>query len=152
MRIVSEISVENFEAWSGARDTLNRIIEERKCNELEAILEDCYPDGMTDTELNDLLWFEADTVFEWVGIRTESEIREELEEAKEELKYLNEEWEDAVSEEVDQINSNREMAGMNELDDEELDKLRSKLWADYAEDAKEIEERIAILTVELDSI
>lgn len=152
MRIVSEISIENFEAWSGARDTLNRIIEERKCNELEAILEDCYPDGMTDTELNDLLWFEADTVFEWVGIRTESEIREELEEAKEELKYLNEEWEDAVSEEVDQINSNREMAGMNELDDEELDKLRSKLWADYAEDAKEIEERIAILTVELDSI
>lgn len=152
MRIVSEVSIENFEAWSGARDTLNRIIEEGKCNELEAILEDCYPDGMTDTELNDLLWFEPDTVFEWVGIRTESEIREELEEAKEELKYLNEEWEDAVSEEVGQINSNREMAGMNELDDEEVDKLRSKLWADYAEDAKEIEERITILTAELDSI
>lgn len=152
MRIVSEISIENFEAWSGARDTLNRIIKEEKCNELEAVLEDWYPDGMTDTELNDLLWFEPDTVFEWVGIRTESEIREELEEAKEELKYLNEEWEDAVAEEVDQINSNREMTGMNELDDEELDKLRSKLWADYAEDAKEIEERITILTVELASI
>lgn len=70
MTIKSEISLENFEAWSGGRDTLDRIINEGKCNELENILEDLYPDGMTDTELNDLLWFDSDTVFEWLNIRT----------------------------------------------------------------------------------
>lgn len=26
-----------------------------------------YPDGMSETELNDLLWFEDDTIAEWLG-------------------------------------------------------------------------------------
>ena len=50
MTIKSEISLENFEAWSGGKYTLNRIINEGKCSQLEAILEDLYPDGMTNTE------------------------------------------------------------------------------------------------------
>ena len=65
MKIICETSLENFDAWSGARDTLDRIIEEGKCSELETILESEYPDGMTDTELNDLLWFESDLIYEW---------------------------------------------------------------------------------------
>ena len=152
MKIYSETSLESFEAWSGGKDTLDRIIAEDKCDQLEAILEELYPDGMTDTQLNDLLWFEPDTVYQWVGIRTESEIRFELEEAREELESLKEEFEDAVSEEAEEINSNREIAGMNELDDEEMEKLRSKLWKDYAEDAAELEEKISELEEELENI
>ena len=38
------------------------------CDQLEAMLEnDIFPDGCTDTELNDLLWFERDTIAEWLG-------------------------------------------------------------------------------------
>ena len=73
MRIYSETTLENFEAWSGAVDTLNRVREAGKCDELESILEDLYPDGMSETELNDLLWFEPETVFEWLGIEEEEE-------------------------------------------------------------------------------
>ena len=73
MRIYSETSLENFEAWSGAVDTLDRVREEGKCDELESILEDLYPDGMSKTELNDLLWFEPETVYEWLGIEEEEE-------------------------------------------------------------------------------
>ena len=76
MRIYSETSVENFEAWSGAVDTLDRVKEAGKCDELESILEDLYPDGMSETELNDLLWFEPETVFEWLGIEEEEEEEE----------------------------------------------------------------------------
>ena len=36
-------------------------------------LEDLYPDGMDETELNDLLWFEPETVYEWLGIEGEEE-------------------------------------------------------------------------------
>ena len=71
MRIYSETSLENFEAWSGAIDTLGRVREAGKCDELESILEDLYPDGMSETELNDLLWFEPETVYEWLGIEEE---------------------------------------------------------------------------------
>ena len=73
MKIYSQTSLENFEAWSGAVDTLDRVREAGKCDELESILEDLYPDGMSETELNDLLWFEPETVYEWLGIEEEEE-------------------------------------------------------------------------------
>ena len=73
MKIYSETSLENFEAWSGAVDTLDRVREAGKCDELESIFEELYPDGMSATELNDLLWFEPETVFEWLGIEEEEE-------------------------------------------------------------------------------
>ena len=76
MKIYSETSLENFEAWSGAVDTLDRVREAGKCDELESILEDLYPDGMSETELNDLLWFDPETVFEWLGIEEEEEEEE----------------------------------------------------------------------------
>lgn len=80
MTITCEISLENFEAWSGAVDTLNRIIDEGKCSDLEYILEELYPNGMTETELNDLLWFDSEWVFEVLGISDEEDEEEEDEE------------------------------------------------------------------------
>lgn len=140
MKIVSEISLESFEAWSGGKSTLDRIIAEGKCDELEAMLEELYPDGMTDTQLNDLLWFEPETVFGWLGIRTESEIRSELEEAREELEELRQNFADDCE----------------ELEEEGMDDLevrKEKLWqANYADDAAELEEKISELEEELENI
>lgn len=85
MIITYELDLQNFEAWSGAKDTLERIQREGKCDLLEQILEDTYPEGMTETELNDLLWFESETVYEWLDIRSEEQIKKEIEEAEEEL-------------------------------------------------------------------
>lgn len=73
MKIYRETSLENFEAWSGAVDTLDRVKEAGKCDELESIIEELYPDGMSETELNDLLWFEPETIYEWLGIEEEEE-------------------------------------------------------------------------------
>ena len=71
MKITSEMSLKNFKAWSGAKDTLNKLIELDKCEELEFILEDLYPDGMTETQLNDILWFEEEWIYESLGIEEE---------------------------------------------------------------------------------
>lgn len=68
MKIISEISITKFKAWSGAQETQQRIIDEDKENEFDAIIDELYPDGLTDTQLNDLLWFDCDSVFEWLGI------------------------------------------------------------------------------------
>ena len=73
MKITSEMSLKNFKAWSGAKETLNKLIELDKCDELEFILDDLYPDGLTETELNDLLWFDDEWIFETLGIETEEE-------------------------------------------------------------------------------
>ena len=71
MKISREMNLRNFEAWSGAKDTLNKLIELDKCEELEFILEDLYPDGLTDTQLNDILWFEDEWIYETLGIEEE---------------------------------------------------------------------------------
>ena len=71
MKITSEMSLKNFKAWSGAKDTLNKLIELDKCDELEFILDDLYPDGLTETELNDILWFDDEWIYETLGIEEE---------------------------------------------------------------------------------
>lgn len=73
MIIKTETTLADFRAWSGARYTLDRLIEEDACNTMEQVLEDLYPDGLTDTELNDILWFEPDWCFEMCGISTDEE-------------------------------------------------------------------------------
>ena len=85
MKIISETSLDRFEAWSGGRDTLNTLIEKDLCDRLEAMLEnDIFPDGCTDTELNDLLWFEQDTIAEWLGFSDWEDLENDGEEEGEE--------------------------------------------------------------------
>ena len=71
MKITSEMSLKNFKAWRGAKDTLNKLIELDKCDDLEFILDDLYPDGLTDTQLNDILWFDDEWIYETLGIEEE---------------------------------------------------------------------------------
>lgn len=133
MTIKSDISLENFKAWSGGRNTLDRIINEGKCDELESMLEDLYPDGMTDTELNDLLWFDSNTVFEWLGIRTYDQIKEGLEEKKEELDNLLEEYHEY------------------EMDEDETKEELESIWEeDFKDSVETLKEEIAELEEELE--
>ena len=133
MTITYELDLNRFEAWSGAKETLERIQREGKCTELENILEELYPDGMTETELNDLLWFEPETVYEWLGIRSEGQIEKEIEEAEAEL-------EDKISDlEFD-------------LDDDLTEEERKDIIESYQPEIDEIKERIADLKEELEEI
>lgn len=64
-------SLQNFNAWSGAVDTQDRIISEGKADEFDNLIEELYPDGLSETALNDLLWFDEDWIFEQLGIEIE---------------------------------------------------------------------------------
>ena len=133
MTITYELNLNNFEAWSGAKETLERIQREGKCAELENVLEKLYPDGMTETELNDLLWFDSESVYEWLGIRSEGQIEKEIEEAEAEL-------EDKISDlEFD-------------LDDDLTEEERKDIIESYQPEIDEIKERIADLKEELEEI
>ena len=71
-----EVSLEDFKAWSGGLDRLERIIELDKVEEAESIIMDmleCYEE-VTDTTVNDLLWFEMDNYIEgWEREQEEEE-------------------------------------------------------------------------------
>lgn len=80
MKIIQEMDFSEFEPWSGAEDTYKRICECNKESEMESFIEEQFPDGCLDTELNDLLWFESDFIYETLGIAEEDEEEERLSE------------------------------------------------------------------------
>lgn len=62
-----------FDFWSGARDTVNYLTDE-EVETIFSMLEEIYPEGISDTELNDFFWFEDDTIAEWLGYSDFEEI------------------------------------------------------------------------------
>lgn len=57
-----------FHPWSGAVGTWKKIEEAGKIDMLEQVLTESYPNGMSNTELNDLLWFESENLFSLLEI------------------------------------------------------------------------------------
>lgn len=88
--LYKEMSIYDFEPWSGAVNTYRRLERNSKLNDLERLLPELFNGDVEETELNDLLWFEPNTVYELVGLQTESEIRDDIE-------YINERVEDEES-------------------------------------------------------
>lgn len=72
MKLTSEKSLSNFNFWSGAKSNAEELTKSQ-LDTVESILEYIYPDGMNETSVNDLFWFEFDTVKEWLGIEEEEE-------------------------------------------------------------------------------
>lgn len=74
MKIITEnATLQDFKAWSGAIDRKDRIIEYGKAEEFDKLIEELYPNGITNGALNDLLWFDADWIYENLGIPSEDE-------------------------------------------------------------------------------
>lgn len=88
--LYKEMSIHDFKPWSGAVNTYERLERNNKLNDLEWLLPELFDGDVEETELNDLLWFEPNTVYELVGLQTESEIRDDIE-------YINERIEDEES-------------------------------------------------------
>lgn len=133
MTITYELDLDSFKAWSGAVDTLDRIRREGKCEELEQQLEELCPDGMTETELNDLLWFDSESVYEWLGMRSETQIRAEIKDAESELENLQNDL-------------------VDELDDDLSTEERVEIIENYQPDIDELKAKIAELNEELDEL
>lgn len=77
-------TLDDYEPWSGAVNTFEAIKDAGKVDDLDFYLEDIYPDGLTMTELNDLLWFDGDSVLSDLGIYTEDAIDTAIQDAVDE--------------------------------------------------------------------
>lgn len=75
MKIYSQKSLRNFEFWSGAKENANELTG-AQLDEVEIILEDLHPEGMDETQINDLFRFDFETVKEWLNITDEEEEEE----------------------------------------------------------------------------
>lgn len=68
--------------WSGAIDTLNDIENANLETEFMDLLKDYFIDSETieDTEINDFIWFERDTIYSDLGLNENGRLEEEEEE------------------------------------------------------------------------
>ena len=70
MKYVCECSLDNFEAWSGGKDTLDTLREKGDVDSVECLIEDMATDsdeGWSDTGINDFLWFGRDMIAQHLG-------------------------------------------------------------------------------------
>ena len=73
MKVITETNLERFDAWSGAVNTKNLIMRVGLEEEFEMLIDELYEEGLTDTQLNDLLWFESDWILENLGVEVEED-------------------------------------------------------------------------------
>lgn len=77
MKVYKEIdSAEEFGFWSGAVDTYNDIVDANKENEFWDLLEEIFSDReyVSETELNDFVWFERDYIYNLLGLNENGEL------------------------------------------------------------------------------
>ena len=55
MKVISEISLTSFEFWAGAKANAERLTYE-EMEQIEEIIEELYPDGIDEVNINDLFW------------------------------------------------------------------------------------------------
>lgn len=69
MKYLCECALEDFEAWSGGKDTLDTLREKGDCEAVECLIEDLQmcDEPWTKTVVNDFLWFERDAIAEHLG-------------------------------------------------------------------------------------
>ena len=60
-----------YQPWAGARDTYALIDFNNKLEDLNRLITDCFPEGLTETELNDILWFDSEWVLSSLGIEVD---------------------------------------------------------------------------------
>lgn len=68
--IKKEVNLADFEAWSGGWDTLKVLLDRHDCETVQECIEELTADldePWTDTQLNDFLWFDRDTIAEALG-------------------------------------------------------------------------------------
>lgn len=72
MKIYREESLRGFDFWSGARTTADTIWDrfgEKAFDTIESELEMEYPEGLDETQINDIFWFETDYIATLLGYR-----------------------------------------------------------------------------------
>lgn len=71
MKYTVEENLYNFKAWSGGKVTLDDLLEHGVVDGAEEYIEMIFADREelpTDTEINDILWFERDEIYRYCGI------------------------------------------------------------------------------------
>ena len=65
-----EFDINSFEFWSGAKSRIESVRELDKMDELENLIIEVFgdTDNVSETDINDFVWFEDEMIDEYLGI------------------------------------------------------------------------------------
>lgn len=89
MKVTYEFDLSEFRAWSGGADTLEKIRafnvnHPGALNAAQQYIEECFFGEATETEINDMLWFNDGDILNYIGYYEEPTEDEEDEDGFEE--------------------------------------------------------------------
>lgn len=83
MKYLVEDNLHNFDFWAGAKDRV-KMLTWSDLDTIESRFEDIFYDRTpTDTEINDMFWFEEDLIAEMLGYNSWEELEEDRKEEDE---------------------------------------------------------------------
>lgn len=81
MNYTKEFSIDTFEFWSGAKTTIENVRKAGKLAELEIIIEETFADETpTATQINDMVWFDCEYIYEQLGLDKNGNLIEDIDE------------------------------------------------------------------------
>lgn len=85
-----ECDLDQFDAWSGGKDTLDVLIEKGVCDEVQFFIEETFCGEIpTESAINDFLWFERDFIAQHLGYDSWDEFEYGEEEDEDTYKDIN---------------------------------------------------------------
>lgn len=72
-----DFSVDSFEFWSGAKDTVEDVRKAGKMDDLQSLIEEVFADSETpptETAINDFVWFEREFIYSRLGLDENGEL------------------------------------------------------------------------------
>lgn len=69
MKLIMEFT--DYQPWGGARETCALIDAHNKLEDLDRLITEYYPEGLTEMELNAILWFNSEWVLSSLGIEVD---------------------------------------------------------------------------------
>ena len=68
MKIYDELNLSEVNTWGGATEVKNIIMNEELEEDFNNLIDELFPNGLSITELNDLLSFDYEYIFNCLGI------------------------------------------------------------------------------------
>ncbi len=80
-----DFSVDSFQFWSGAKDTVKDVKKAKKMDELQTLVEQEFCDRVpTATQINDFVWFERTFIYSQLGLDENGKLPKEDDEGEDE--------------------------------------------------------------------
>lgn len=71
-KVTEQLHLSNFDFWGGAKYRAKMLTVD-ELNEIESQIEDLYPDGIDETQINDIFWFDFDWIAQILGYEDEED-------------------------------------------------------------------------------